>query len=95
MRFAAGYKKDASVAGHNRVLEVVEHPIHDHPGVVYRGLRRTRMLILIILLVLLFGGGFFGYSRYGTRGGMGIGGVILVILLAWLLLGGGLGNLRM
>jgi hypothetical protein len=95
MRFAAGYNKDASVAGNNRALEVVEHPIHDHPGVVYRGLRRTRMLILIILLVLLFGGGFFGYSRYGTGGGMGIGGVVLVILLAWLLLGGGLGNLRM
>ena len=53
------------------------------------------MVILIILLVLLFGGGFFGYSHYGTRGGMGIGGVILVILLAWLLLGVGLGNLRM
>jgi hypothetical protein len=53
------------------------------------------MLILIILLGLLFGAGFFGYSRYGTRGGMGIGGVILVMLLAWLLLGGGLGNLRM
>ena len=50
---------------------------------------------LIILLVLLFGGGFFGYSRYGTGGGMGIGGVILVILLVWLFLGGGLGNLRM
>ena len=95
MRFAAGYNKCASVAGNNRAFKVVEHPIHDHPGVVYRGLRRTRMLILIILLVLLFGGGFFGYSRYGTRGGMGIGGVILLILLAWLLLGGGLGNLRM
>jgi hypothetical protein len=53
------------------------------------------MLILIILLVLLFGGGFFGYRRYGTGGGMEIGGIVLVILLAWLCLGSGLGNLRM
>jgi hypothetical protein len=52
------------------------------------------MLILILLLVLLFGGGVFGFSRYGARGGMGIGGVVLVILLVWLLLGGGLGTLR-
>jgi hypothetical protein len=51
-------------------------------------------LILILLLLLLFGGGAFGYSRYGTPGGLGIGGVVLVILLVWLLLGGGLGSLR-
>ena len=37
------------------------------------------MLLLIILLLLLFGGGFFGYSRYGASGGMGIGGVVLAI----------------
>ena len=53
------------------------------------------MLIRIILLVLLFGGGFFGYSRYGTSGGMGIGGVVLVILLIWLFMGGGLGHMRL
>ena len=53
------------------------------------------MLILIILILLLFGGGFVGYNRYGARGGLGIGGVILVILVLWLLLGGGLANLRM
>ena len=94
-RFAARYKKYASRAGNHRALEVVERPVHDHPGVVYGRLRRTRMLILIILLVLLFGGGFFGYSRYGASGGMGIGGVVLVILLVWLLLGGGLANLRL
>ena len=53
------------------------------------------MLILIILLVLLFGGGFFGFSRYGSRGGLGIGGIILLILILWLLLGGGLANIRL
>ena len=99
MRFAVAYKwRIRSVppfVSNNRALEVVEHPIYDHPGIVNRGLRRTRMLILIILLVLLFGGGFFGYRRYGTGGGMEIGGVVLVILLAWLCLGSGLGNLRM
>ncbi len=53
------------------------------------------MLILIILLLLLFGGGFFGFSRYGSRGGLGIGGIILLILILWLVLGGGLANLRL
>ena len=52
------------------------------------------MLILLILLVLLFGGGFVGYNRYGHQGGLGIGGVVLVVLLLWLFLGGGLGTLR-
>lgn len=52
------------------------------------------MLILLLLLLLMFGGGTFGYSRYGHRGGLGIGGVVLVVLLVWLLLGGGMGSLR-
>ena len=33
------------------------------------------------MLILLFGGGF-GYSRYGYRGGIGIGGVLLIILIS-------------
>jgi hypothetical protein len=39
------------------------------------------MLLLIIVLLLLFGGGggYFGYSRWGARGGLGIVGTILVI----------------
>jgi hypothetical protein len=52
------------------------------------------MLILLLLLLLIFGGGTFGYSRYGARGGMSIGGVLVVVLLVWLLLGGGLASLR-
>jgi hypothetical protein len=48
------------------------------------------MLLLIILLVLLFGGGggYYGYSRWGARGGLGIGGTILLILVIVYLLGG-------
>lgn len=57
-------------------------------------LKEIEMLILIILLLLLFGGGTFGYSRYGHSGGLGIGGVVLVVLLVWLFLGGGLSSLR-
>jgi hypothetical protein len=48
------------------------------------------MLLLIIILLLVFGGGggYFGYSRWGARGGGGIGlGTILLILLIAYLLG--------
>ena len=53
------------------------------------------LILIIILLILLFGGGF-GYYRggYYTRGGgYGIGGilgvVLIVLLIVWLLRGGG------
>jgi len=48
------------------------------------------MLLLIILLVLLFGGGggYYGYSRWGSRGGLGIVGTILVIVLIIYAVGG-------
>jgi hypothetical protein len=46
------------------------------------------LILIIIILLLLFGGGF-GYSRYGYRGGIGIGGVLLVILIIYLLIGHG------
>jgi len=42
------------------------------------------MLILLILL-LLFGGGFYGYDR---GGGYGLGGVIILCLVLWLILRG-------
>jgi hypothetical protein len=38
------------------------------------------LILIIIVLLLLFGGGF-GYSRYGYRGGIGIGGILLIILI--------------
>jgi hypothetical protein len=49
------------------------------------------MLLLIIILILLFagGGGYYGHSRWGPRGGTGIGlGTVVVILLIAYLLGG-------
>jgi hypothetical protein len=54
------------------------------------------MLLLIIVLVLLFGWG--GYSRYGNYNGanygphIGIGTILLILLVLWLFLGGGLSH---
>jgi len=47
-------------------------------------------LVLIVVLVLLLGGGggYYGYGRWGARGGAGISlGTILVIVLVCYLLG--------
>jgi hypothetical protein len=52
--------------------------------------RCKMLIILIIVLLLVFGGGggYYGYNRWGTGGGAGIGlGTILVILLVCYLLG--------
>jgi hypothetical protein len=51
---------------------------------------RINMLLLIIILLLVFGGGggYYGYGRWGSRGGAGIGlGTILLILLIAYMLG--------
>jgi hypothetical protein len=51
---------------------------------------RTTMLLLIIILLLVFGGGggYYGHTRWGPGGGVGIGlGTILVILLIAYMLG--------
>jgi hypothetical protein len=47
------------------------------------------VLLLIILLMLLFGGGggYYGYSRWGYGGGLGIGGTVLLIVLLLYLFG--------
>ena len=47
------------------------------------------MLLLIILLILLFGGGggYYGYSRWGAGGGLGIVGTIVVIAIILSFLG--------
>jgi hypothetical protein len=47
------------------------------------------LLLIIILLVLLFGGGggYYGYSRWGLGGGLGILGTVLLIVLVLYLLG--------
>jgi hypothetical protein len=44
------------------------------------------MLLIILIMLLLFGGGG-GYYAYGPRGGIGIGGIILIILIVMLLTG--------
>jgi hypothetical protein len=47
------------------------------------------MLLLIIILLLLFGGGggYYGYSKWGAGGGLGVVGTILIIALILYLLG--------
>jgi hypothetical protein len=47
------------------------------------------MLLLIIVLILLFGGGggYYGYSKWGRGGGLGIFGTVLLIVLILYLLG--------
>jgi hypothetical protein len=47
------------------------------------------MLLLIIILLLLFGGGggYYGYSKWGAGGGLGIVGTVLLIALILYLLG--------
>jgi hypothetical protein len=50
------------------------------------------MLLIIILLLLVFGvgGGYYGYNQWGTGGGLGIFGLVLLIALILYLTG----NLR-
>jgi hypothetical protein len=47
------------------------------------------MLLLIIILLLLFGGGggYYGYSRWGAGGGLGIVGTVIVIAVVLYLVG--------
>src|ERR1051326_3431871 len=58
--------------------------------VLFRNRRENSMLLLIILVVLLFGGGggYYGYSRWGNGGGIGIVGLVLIIVLIVYALGG-------
>ena len=49
---------------------------------------RMDLILIIIILVLLFGGGF-GYRRWGYSGGIGIGGILLIVLIVYLLFGRG------
>lgn len=50
----------------------------------------STLLILVILILLLGGGGgYYGYNRYGGRGLGGAVGLVLIILVAFWLVGGG------
>lgn len=53
------------------------------------GLRGEKVLILLIVLLLLFGGGggYYGYSRWGAGGGLGIVGTVVVIAILLYFLG--------
>jgi hypothetical protein len=44
-------------------------------------------LVIIPILVLFFVGSGLGYSQYGYRGAIGIGGVLLIVLVLYLLFG--------
>jgi len=41
------------------------------------------LLLLFLIILLLFG----GVGCYGYPGGIGVGGVIIIVLIVWLLLG--------
>jgi hypothetical protein len=45
------------------------------------------ILLIILLLVLGGGGGYYGHSRWGYRGGAGIGlgTILLIVLIAYML----------
>lgn len=48
------------------------------------------MLLLLIVLILLLGGGggYYGYSRWGAGGGLGVVGTVLLIAVILYLVGG-------
>lgn len=45
------------------------------------------LLILVLLLVLGGGGGYYGYSRWGAGGGLGVVGTVLIIAVVLYMLG--------
>jgi hypothetical protein len=45
------------------------------------------LLIVILILLLGGGGGYYGYSRRGMSGGLGIPATVLLIVLVLYLLG--------
>jgi hypothetical protein len=47
------------------------------------------LLLIVIICVLLFGGGggYYGYSKWGMGGGLGVLGTVLLIVLVLYLLG--------
>jgi hypothetical protein len=44
------------------------------------------LILIIIVLFLIFGGGG-GWYAYGPRGGISVGGVLLIVLVLYLFLG--------
>jgi hypothetical protein len=71
-------------------------PVHHRSDVsgIFATHRRTasrgeKVLLLLIVLLLLFGGGggYYGYSRWGAGGGLGIVGTVVVIAILLYFLG--------
>jgi hypothetical protein len=71
-------------------------PVHHQTGasVIFATHRTTasrgeKVLLLLIVLLLLFGGGggYYGYSRWGAGGGLGIVGTVVVIAVLLYFLG--------
>jgi hypothetical protein len=56
-----------------------DHCMHSAPQSEFSDGALMDLMLIIPILLLLFGGGF-GYRRYGHRGGIGIGGILLLIL---------------
>jgi hypothetical protein len=42
-------------------------------------------LVLVLLIIFLLFGGGFGYHQWGPSGGFGIGGLLLIIIIMYLL----------
>ena len=53
-------------------------PVENGADDIKTGRATMSLILIIVILVLLLGGGGFGYSRYGYRGGIGIGGILLI-----------------
>jgi len=49
------------------------------------------LIIVVVLIILVFGGGFYGHRTWGPTGGygIGIGGLVLLLVVLWLLFGHG------
>jgi Protein of unknown function (DUF3309) len=77
------------VGANSSETKALQCPIHFDTQ--FKGARAMGLIILIILILLIFGGG--GYYGYGAGwpsygyGGIGLGGIILIILVIWLLSG--------
>jgi hypothetical protein len=46
---------------------------------------RPMNLVLVLLIIFLLFGGGFGYHQWGPSGGFGIGGLLLIIIIMYLL----------
>jgi hypothetical protein len=72
----------------NQTHSALARNLHSAGGKgVPKGVREMLILLIVLLLILGAGGGYYGHSRWGYSGGAGIGlgTVLLILLVAWLL----------